>query len=86
MCIGRPLYCIYTASKGLWFISHSVFSEVARQLTINTNKNPNRKIHLWSFFFKAQAEVVFLDHMTLLACVTATRGIFFITSFWKSII
>ena len=43
---------IYTGIKKPEYFSHSVFSlEVARQLPLNTAKNPNRKTHLRSVVF-----------------------------------
>ena len=42
---------VYTGIKKPEFFSHSGFSlEVARQLPLNTAKNPNRKTHLRSVF------------------------------------
>ena len=44
---------IYPGIKNLSFSSHSLFLlEVARQLPLNTAKNPNRKTHLRSVVFE----------------------------------
>ena len=53
---------VYTGIKKPEFFSHSGFSlEVARQLPLNTAKNPNRKTHLRSVFFNSAGfSLVFL--------------------------
>ena len=43
---------VYTGIKKPESFSHSGFSEVARQLLLNTPKNPNRKTHLRHDFFE----------------------------------
>ena len=49
---------VYTGIKNPESFSHSGFSlKVARQLPLNTPKNPNRKIHLRSVIFWNSAEL-----------------------------
>ena len=51
-CVGQIYSAVYTGIKKPESFSHSGFSlKVARQLPLNTPKNPNRKPHLRSVFF-----------------------------------
>ena len=55
---GNYISAVYTGIKKLESFSHSGFSlKVARQLPLNTPKNPNRKTHLRSVIFWNSAEI-----------------------------
>ena len=77
-CIG--LSAVYTGIKNPESFSHSGFSlKVARQLPLNTPRNPNRKTHLRSVIFLNSAEI----SLVFCQCKRSLQSRRYYSGFWS---
>ena len=71
---------VYTGIKKPESFSHSGFSlKVARQLPLNTPKNPNRKTHLRSVIFWNSAEI----SLVFCQCKRSLQSRWYYSGFWS---
>ena len=78
--IKKDISAVYTGIKKPESFSHSGFSlKVARQLPLNTPKNPNRKTHLRSLIFWNSAEI----SLVFCQCKRSLQSRRYYSGFWS---